>query len=167
MRRNGCDQQDQRRSRRDRLEGDAIEHRRKAGHQRTGHCHFPKQRRLHRYAEGAEEHSGHWQQAELDQRTTRQTQASLTDCGREVECKREGRPACQYPDRAGDRAGFEPRQRQCGERDEIALRNENDPGDREDENKHNGQQDIDRAVGDTVLQQNGGDIKRHAIQPQG
>ena len=65
----------------------------------------------------------------------------------------EGANAVEEPQRARDVPGLQFCGGERAERQQIALRDEDDAGDREDDQQPDGKQQIDRAGGDPVLQQ--------------
>eukprot|EP01022_Parablepharisma_sp_SALTPOND_P035227 TRINITY_DN945_c0_g1_i1.p1 TRINITY_DN945_c0_g1~~TRINITY_DN945_c0_g1_i1.p1 ORF type:complete len:1221 (+),score=475.85 TRINITY_DN945_c0_g1_i1:429-4091(+) len=70
----------------------------------------------------------------------------------------------QQPQRAGTLTLLQHGQRQGTEGDELALRDEEDAGDREDQHQCNGDQAIDDAVGQAIQGQDGGNRRVHESQ---
>jgi hypothetical protein len=67
----------------------------------------------------------------------------------------------QQPHRAGHLPGLENGQRECAVGDELALRNEDDPGNREQEDDAHAQQRVHRAVGQAIHRQHTGNGEIH------
>jgi hypothetical protein len=59
----------------------------------------------------------------------------------------------EQPQRAGDGTGLQSCSGERAERQQIALRDEDDAGDRKDDQQPDREQQVDRAGGDPVLQQ--------------
>ena len=82
----------------------------------------------------------------------------------EVEREGAGRQDRQQPDRAGRLAGFERGEGQRAPGDEFALRDEDHPGHREEQDQRDAEQSVNRSIDDFVLQQEQNDGRAHGCR---
>jgi len=80
-----------------------------------------------------------------------------------VEQRRGGRQHRHQPERARHLAELQHRDRERAVGDELALRDEDDPGDREHQDEREREQPVDGAVGDAVEHQDAGDRSVHGL----
>ena len=153
------DQQRQHRGARDRGVGDAVEMRAERGHDRDGEHAEQRGPGMARDEDQREpgQHRRGPEPAEQEHERRAPHRAGPDD----VPSRADQRERIEQPQRAGHVAG---KQEGEGERaigDEIALRDEDDAGDREDQQQPEREKQVDRARGQPVLQKQEEDLRVH------